>query len=397
MIVSFLNLNCANDFRESSTHLPSGDIPQNRKAINEYIRPQNCPICHKSNHSNSNAFECDKIPRCPRCCSVEHTSPSNCKDTCWSCGEGHISSSTRCPQNRAYVRKVRIERRNAQSQNTLNNSAYNELKNEIEKLKKDLNNEINIVQINKLIYNNAFVAACRSEMIIENSFQNVYQEFLTANDVPIIEYPTPHRAIIETYADIPEKQTESTPMPSPSLSLNNSLLSVSASEIEILSQPRSPPETPKKTPSYLNSNIQNSPNYDSSAETDFHKVFKIDQDELKITPPKIKPNSQAINKLKQSIKQTDKYPSTIVVKKFQNRLDKISNSMDLYKLLKNPKATHSIKFINYLIMKNLIEFYPNKTRHVPFKHLDATAIKLITSLNSPDDDLNNFSYYVEYN
>ena len=294
MIVSFDTLELANQFRLSTTNLPSGSIPKNRKLINVNIKLQICPTCQRTNHSNPSSQLCDRTPRCPRCWSPDHTSPTlDCPETCWDCGEGHISSSTRCPINRAYIRKERIERRNAfnAKSNSIDSEIINSLKNEINILKESDNAK------------NIEIQSLKEQLAeIKEEFVNLKNNFL------ITPMPSPFRSFtpeIESDSELDSTltQTESQPNTPVKQTIPETSSDVNAS-----------PKTPTRTPDIETSQeLPNSPNYDSNATPDFFEVFNLTEEDLRTPAPRSKPTPQTITTLKKSLKQTLKYPPTIMV------------------------------------------------------------------------------------
>ena len=47
----------------------------------------------------------------------------------------------------------------------------------------------------------AFVAACKSELAVPDSFAAVMEEYFKLNNIPAIKYPKPDSRVVEYYAN----------------------------------------------------------------------------------------------------------------------------------------------------------------------------------------------------
>ena len=265
MIVTFKTLDHCKKFINSDTFLPQGTILSKHKRFNKTIKHKYCTICRRTGHRKGDPA-CDEIPHCPRCWSSDHTSPQSCIESCWSCGPGHASNSNRCPLNRDYVKSIR-------NFNKLNNLIANQtsttpepqkqLHSDILNLKNALTNKSyssavknatqipapppisqmpapppisqmptpspinpqiissnptsNSININNVVFNMAFNAACRSESTIPNSFQKVMDNYFKLNKIPLIIHPTPDPRVIQAVATQTTIQLPDTSVPVPQL------------------------------------------------------------------------------------------------------------------------------------------------------------------------------------
>ena len=229
MIVTFKSLDDCNNFINSDTQLPLGTILSRHKKFNVNIKHMQCNICRKTNHRKGHS-SCDLVPRCPRCWSSHHTNPQSCNPYCWSCGAGHVSNSNRCPLNRQYVKNVRDFHKNKEhisSQTASTPVNHRQLHADVISLGKTLANKSysaavkninnnsnqnieNNPSINNIVYDMAYIAACKSEKVITGSFQRVMDDYFKINNIPLIKHPVPDLSVVQFYSN-------QTPTPNPDL------------------------------------------------------------------------------------------------------------------------------------------------------------------------------------
>ena len=232
MIVTFKSLKEAQDFLSSDTQLPSGQIQSTQKDFNINIRPLVCNVCRIAGHQPGDPT-CDRIRRCPRCWSDSHTSPENsrrCFPYCWNCGDGHTSSSNLCPINKSYAKKMRLNiRKQINSDDSPHSTELKIISNKLDKLSEQfklnpqgINHSSSKNPVHDIVFNMAFVAACRSEQIIPNSFQKVMNEYFEVNNITAITHPSPDPAIIDAYTTLDFTLPLISPIPSRAASHNSS-------------------------------------------------------------------------------------------------------------------------------------------------------------------------------
>ena len=83
----------------------------------------------------------------------------------------------------------------------------------------------------------AFIAACKSELIIPNSFQSIMDDYFNLDNVPSIKHPTPNARVINAYANQTPLQTPGTSV-QPQQPLEASIISESNLELIDAVQPR---------------------------------------------------------------------------------------------------------------------------------------------------------------
>ena len=332
MIVTFKSLDDCNNFINSDTQLPSGTILSRHKKFNVNIKHMQCNICRKTNHRKGHS-SCDLVPRCPRCWSSHHTNPQSCNPYCWSCGAGHVSNSNRCPLNRQYVKNVRDFHKNKEhisSQTASTPVNHRQLHADVISLGKTLANKSysavvrnindnsnqnteNNPSINNIVYDMAYIAACKSEKVITGSFQRVMDDYFKINNIPLIKHPVPDLSVVQFYSS----QTQT---PNPVMQQDSASHSwTSSPDRSRASSPVSQSRTSSPDRSRASSPVQPPPeeNPIQDLPPPISPLPLSPSQEAIPSPPASQPSSNSLPllnfyKLKASIKQTEVFPIIIL-------------------------------------------------------------------------------------
>ena len=256
MKLTFDTVAHAEEFLKVDTITNSGPtIYKKNKRWNTNIPIRQCAVCKKTSHITGDA-SCDRIKRCYRCLSQDHTEPDkpdpHCNMRCWHCGDGnghlrnHITTSAICPNNRRYAKEqrdairqreninitpvdqrpmhvelVRLNNNFRRTQglsyasaagNTHTNSSANSnsVADNVPIANTNNNNPSNSATgsphntslLKDTIMSAAFIAACKVESICPGKFQETMDNYYSVNGLLKIVHPLPPRAVINFYGNI---------------------------------------------------------------------------------------------------------------------------------------------------------------------------------------------------
>ena len=235
VILTFKDLETAEAFLDEDTFFEMGMILKKNKRFHNHVQKKQCKICKKTDHRTGEQDKriCDRILRCPRCLSREHSTPTNtCIPHCWVHDMGHSSGSEKCPiiikykkvQRQMKENKEKIER---QVENTapdqvqfhrdilnLQNNFRNNPNSYASRVKGN-NNPNNITNLNPnstpgtsivgtsfdaTMFAAAYTAACINEAFTPGSFQTIMDEYAKMNNMAPMKHPLPRHALLKSLA-----------------------------------------------------------------------------------------------------------------------------------------------------------------------------------------------------